>query len=85
MSSTNETESRRRNAEIRRLLDLIRTELGVVVCHIARIEVLRIENWQSSSPSAEFELQCRAQIAEYREQERDLKERFDIQAGMFTD
>ena len=64
---------------------MMRDELGVILSRIGRIEVQCIENWKSSSPSAEFELQCQAQIAEYKEQERDLKERFNIQADMLTD
>ncbi len=85
MSSSNEAENRRRCAEIRRHLSLIRDKLESVHSRIAHIEVQRIRNWRSGTPSAEFELHCQAELEECREQERELKERFNIQADMLTD
>ena len=84
MSSTNEEEYGRRCAEIRRHLGLIRDKLEAVRNQIACIEVQRVRNWRSGTPSAEFELKCQAELEECREQERELKERFDIQADMLT-
>ena len=85
MSSDNEAEYRRRCAEIRRHLGLIRDKLEAVYSRIGHIEVQRIRNWRSGNPSAEFELQCQAELEECREQEQELKERFSIQADMLTD
>ena len=84
MSSTNEEEYRRRCTEIKRHLGLIRDKLEAVRNQIVYIEVQRVRNWRSGNPSAEFELQCQAELEECREQEQELKERFDIQADMLT-
>ncbi len=76
------SEEYRMKSEIRRQLGLIRDKLEDVYSRIVRIEVERIRNWKSSSPSAEFEMQCQAELEECREQERELKERFNIQSDM---
>ena len=76
------SEERRMETEIRRQLGLIRDKLESVRGRIVRIEVERIRNWKASSPSAEFDMQCQAELEECKEQERELKERFNIQSEM---
>ncbi len=61
---------------------MIRDKLEEVHSRVVCMEVERIRNWKSSSPSAEFEMQCQAEFEECREQERELKERFNIQSDM---
>ena len=80
--SSNAEEDRRRSSEIRRQLGLIRDKLEDVYSRIGRIEVQRIRNWKSISPSSKFEMQCQAELEKCREQERELKERFNIQSEM---
>ena len=80
--SSNDEEDRRRSSEILRQLGLIREKMSEVYCRIGRIEMERLRNRRSDFPSVSFDMQCQAELEECREQERELKERFNIQSAM---
>ena len=80
--ASNAEEDRRRSSEILRQLGLIREKMSEVYCRIGRIEMERLRNRRSDIPSVSFDMQCQAELEECREQERELKERFDIQSAM---
>ena len=68
--------------EILRQLGLVREKMSEVYCHIGRIELDLLRNRCSDNPSVGFAMQCQAELEMYREQERELKERFRIQSDM---
>ena len=80
--ASNAEEDRGRRSEILRQLGLIREKMSEVYCRIGRIEMERLRNSKSDSPSVSFDMQCQAELEVYREQERELKERFSIQSDM---
>ncbi len=80
--ASNAEEDRRRSSEILRQLGLIREKMSEVYCRIGRIEMERLRNSKSDSPSVSFDMQCQAELEVCREQERELKERFSIQSDM---
>ena len=80
--ASNTEEERRRISEILRQLGLVREKMSEVYCRIGRIEMDLLRNRWSDCPSVGFDMQCQAELEMYREQERELKERFRIQSDM---